>query len=210
MRLIISTFAVGFLLLFAGAAVVRAQSGSIYYGGGTAMDSSIGPLNTLGGGVIYNTPRMGGFFETIGGDVIFFHHLGVGGEVSFRNGRAPYAGLEYSSKFYDVNAVYQPVTLATHFTPEVQAGFGRANLNFYYTPQFCLGFPQGCRSTTAQATGANYLELHFAGGVRYYAYKGLFVRPQVDVRWVDNFSYFGSPWVREYTVAIGYTLRRSK
>ncbi len=69
------------LLVFATSA--RAQSGSVYFGGGTASDSSAGPIDTLGAGITYTTPRMGGFFDTVGGDVILFHHLGVGAEVSF-------------------------------------------------------------------------------------------------------------------------------
>ena len=210
MSLTIARFALGLLLLLAAATFAQAQSGSLYYGGGTATDSSIGSINTLDGGVVYSAPSLGGFFETVGGDVIFFHNLGIGAEVSFRNGKAPYAGLEYSPKFYDVNVVYQRRAFTDRFLVEVQGGLGRANLNFYYTPQFCLGFPQGCRSNTAQATGANYLELHGAGGLRYYVYKGVFVRPQVDLRWVHDFTYFGRSVVPEFTFAVGYTLRRGR
>ena len=185
------------------AASAVAQSGSVYFAGGTATDSSIGSINTLGGGIVYNTPSMGGFFETIGGQVIFFHNLGVGAEVSFRNSKAPYAGLEYRPIFYDINAVYQ--LHLGKFTPEVQGGFGRANINLYYTPQFCSGYPQGCTNSTGAAHGADYAQLHFGGGVPFYVYKDFFVRPQVDVRWVRNMSFFGSSWVPEYSVAIGYT-----
>ena len=38
-----------------------------------------------------------------------------------------------------------------------------------------------------------------------YVKGGLYLRPQVDVHWVNNFNEFGSDWVPEYTVAIGYT-----
>jgi hypothetical protein len=188
------------------AAPVSAQTGSVYYAAGSATDSSIGPINTLGSGTLYNTPSMGGFFDTIGGEVIFYHNLGVGAEVSFRNSKAPYAGLQYRPSFYDVNAVYQ--RHLGKFTADVQGGFGRANINLYYTPQFCAGYSQGCMNTTGAAHGADYAQLHFGGGVRYYVYKEFFVRPQIDVRWIDNMNYFGSSWVPEYSVAIGYTFRR--
>jgi hypothetical protein len=189
---------------FTCAAPASAQSASVYYAGGTAMDSSIGPINTLGGGTVYNTPRMGGFFDTIGGQVMFpFHNLGVGAEVSFRNGKASYAGLQYRPIFYDINAVHQ--WHFGKFTPEVQGGFGRANINLYYTPQFCSGYPEGCINSTGAAHGADYAQLHFGGGVRYYVHKDFFVRPQVDIRWVHNMNFFGSSWVPEYSVAIGYT-----
>lgn len=200
------------LLFFVFALLARSQSGSVYFAGGSATDSSIGPLNTLGGGVSYNSPRLGGFFETFGADVIFLrdHKLGVGGELSFRKDRGPYAGLAYRPMFYDINAVYQPWTVARRFAPELQAGFGRATLKFYYTPEFCLTFPQGCRLPTGPATSANYLQLHLGGGLRYYVYKDLFVRPQLDIRWLHNLAYFGRSWVPEYSVALGYTIRRGR
>jgi hypothetical protein len=206
----IRSFAFALLVLFVSAISARAQSGSIYVGFGTATDSSIGSINTLNGGVQYSTPTLGGLFDTVGGDVIFFHNLGAGIEYSFLNGRSSYAGLNYRPAFYDVNAVYQPFGSSRRLIPEIQGGVGRASLRFYYTPAFCLGYALGCRSNTAQATGTNYLEIHGAGGVRYYLYKSLFIRPQVDVRWVHNFAYFGRSVVPEFTVAIGYTLRRGK
>src|ERR1700676_1845114 len=83
--------ALSFILLLASARLAAAQSGSLYFAGGTATDSSSGPLDTLGAGITYNSPRMGGFFETIGADVIFFRNLGVGAEYSFRKDQGPYA-----------------------------------------------------------------------------------------------------------------------
>ena len=203
-------FAVLSLFLVVSATLASAQSGSVYYAGGTATDSAAGPIDTLGAGVTYNAPRIGGFFDTIGADVIFYHNLGVGAEVSFRNSKGPYAGLEYRPTFYDVNAVYQPVLLSRRLTPEIQAGFGRANVSLFYTPRFCLTYQEGCRSTTAEVTSASHLQLHFSAGLRYYVYKSFFVRPQVDIRWVHNFSYFGSSLVPEYTLAFGYTIRRGR
>ena len=188
----------------------NAQSGSVYFAGGTATDSSSGPVNTLGGGTIYNSPSMGGFFETIGGDVILRHGLGVGAEVSFRKDQGAYAGLGYRPEFYDINAVYQPLHFTGRIVPEVQGGAGRISLRFYDTPAFCQTFFEGCRSTTGQISTVNHFQLHFAGGVRFYVVKGLFVRPQVDFHFVRNFVEFGSSWVPEYSVAVGYTFRRGR
>lgn len=202
------------LLIAAGALSSKAQigniHGSVYVGFGTATDSSVGPINTLNGGIVYNTPSMGGLFDTIGGDVIFFHNLGAGFEYSFRNSRGPYGGLEYRPAFYDVNAVYQPLGGSRRFVPEIQGGIGRASLRLYYTPQFCLTYALGCRSNTSLATGPNYKEIHFGGGVRYYVYKDFYVRPQVDVRWVPDMIYFKNTLVPEFSVAVGYTFRRPK
>ncbi len=200
--------ALSVLSLLAFACVARAQSVSGYLAGGTATDSSTGPLNTLGAGVTFNTPSMGGLFGTVGGDVIFYHQrIGVGAEYSFRTDRGPYAGLQYRPVFYDVNAVYYPLSNVRRFAPEIQGGVGRSKLTFYDTPQFCLIAPQGCRSTNAEIETQNHLQLHFSGGVRISIWKGVFVRPQVDIRWIDNFTAFGSSLVPEYTLAVGYTFQ---
>jgi hypothetical protein len=198
-----------FVLIRTVSADAQAISGSIYYGGGTAFDSSIGSINTLGGGTVYSTPSLGGYFNTIGGDVMFFRHqsLGVGVEASFRNGNAPYAGLLYHPSFYDVNAIYHRPLFSSRLIAEFQGGGGRATVNLYYTPQFCQSYPEGCRSSTAAVTGENYTEWHGAAGIRYYVYKGVFVRPQFDIRKAGNFNnYFSSSWIPEVSVAIGYTL----
>jgi hypothetical protein len=187
--------------------MTNAQSISGYFAGGTMTAPSVGPMNTLGAGTIYDTPKMGGFFETLGVDVIFFHNLGLGAELSTRDGRAPYAGLMYHPSFYDVNVVYRPRAILRRIAPEIQAGYGEANLNFYYTLGICYKLPQGCSSANGEAFSADNNQVHVSGGLRIYAYKGLFIRPQVDVRWVQgNFTtYFGRSWVPQYSAAIGYT-----
>ena len=196
-------------LILVCAAAAKAQNVSGYFAGGTAIESAAGPIDTFGNGTLYDTPKMGGFFGTIGADFLFFHNekIGIGGEYTFRKDRGPYAGLEYQPKFYDLNAVYQPLTFAHRFTPEFQLGAGRASLSVYDTLAACLKLPQGCAGENEQSVNINDLQIHAAAGMRFYAYRGIFVRPQVDVRWVrDSFSgYFGSPWVTQYSVAVGYT-----
>jgi hypothetical protein len=190
----------------------RAQLVSGYIGGGTATDSSAGPIDTLGGGTTYQTPRLGGFFETYGGDFIFFHGLGVGAEESKRRDLGAYAGLRYRASFFDANVVYRPWTLKRRFQPEFQAGYGRADLNVYVTPQICTTLPQGCGGPHAQIASVGDSEFHVAAGARIYVYRGAFVRPQFDLRRVpNNFStYFGSSWIPQYSIVIGYTFNLRK
>jgi hypothetical protein len=74
------------LMLSGYAQIAEAQSATVYFGLGTAVDSSTGqPIDTFGDGTLFNTPRMGGLFETLGGDVMIRPHLGVGFETSFRS-----------------------------------------------------------------------------------------------------------------------------
>lgn len=200
-----------FLLLgFVPAA--RAQLLSGYIGAGTATDSSAGPIDTLGGGTTYPTPGLGGLFETYGGDFVFFHGLGVGAEESKRADLGAYAGLQYRASFFDANVIYRPWTLKRRFQPEFQAGYGRADLNIYVTPQICTTLPQGCGGPNAEIVSVSDSEFHVGAGVRIYVYRGAFVRPQFDLRRVPNdFStYFGSSFIPEYSVVVGYTFNIGK
>jgi hypothetical protein len=191
----------------------RAQLLSGYIAGGTVTDSSAGPIDTLGGGTIYQRPSMGGFFETYGGDFIFFHGLGVGAEETKRPSLGAYAGLQYRASFFDANVVYRPWTQKKRrFSPEFQAGYGRADLNLYLTPQICATLLQGCGATNSEIASVSDGEFHFAAGARVYVYRGAFVRPQIDIRRVPNnfSSYFGSSWIPQYSVAVGYTFNLTK
>jgi hypothetical protein len=150
---------------------------------------------------------MGGLFETIGGDFMFRPHLGVGFETSFRS-QSNYAGINYRPLFYDFNAVYQPIS-SGRIVPEFQAGLGGANLRFYLNQSYCDSFG-GCSNQNYYLESSNHLQLHAGGGVRLYVKGGFFVRPQIDVHWVNNLFQFGSNWVPEYSAAIGYTFGRTR
>ena len=189
--------------------LAKAQSASAYFGLGTAVDSTNGqPINTFGNGTLFNTPRMGGLFETVGGDVMFRPNLGVGFETSFRS-QSNYAGLNYRPLFYDFNAIYEPVSNSGMIVPEFQAGLGGANLRFYENQSYCDSFG-GCSNQNYYVESSNHFQLHVSAGVRLYVKGGIFIRPQVDAHWVNNFFQFGSNWVPEYSAAIGYTFGRSR
>lgn len=192
------------ILLFGTIPSMKAQNASVYFGLGTARDSSSGQaIDTFGDGTLFNTPRMGGLFETIGGDVMFRPTFGVGFETSFQTQRN-YAGLNYRPLFYDVNAVFQPVIGEHKIVPELQAGLGAVNLRFYYNQSFCDQFG-GCSTQNTYLESSNHFQLHLAAGVRFYVKGGIFVRPQFDLRYVNNFFQFGSNWVPQYSMAVGYT-----
>jgi hypothetical protein len=209
LKYIIRIFPLLAILLFGSVQFARAQDASLYFGLGTARDSSNGQaINTFGDGTLFNTPRMGGLFETIGGDVMFRPNLGVGFETSFQSQRN-YAGLNYRPLFYDVNAIYEPIPNSRNIVPEFQAGLGAVNLRFYLNQNSCDAFG-GCSSSNNYLESSNHFQLHLSGGVRFYVKNGLFIRPQIDGRWVNNFFQFGSAWVPQYSAAIGYTFGRSR
>ena len=196
------------LLLVGSAQLAKAQSASVYFGLGTAVDSSNGqPIDTFGNGTLYNTPRMGGLFETVGGDFMFRPHLGVGFETSLRT-QSNYAGLNYRPLLYDFNAIYQPLSSGM-IVPEFQAGLGGMNLRYYVNQNYCDSFG-GCSNSNYYVESSNHFQVHFSGGVRFYVKGGIFIRPQVDVHVVNNLFQFGSSVVPEYSAAIGYTFGRTR
>ena len=197
------------ILLFGSGQLAKAQSASIYFGLGTARDGSNGQaIDTFGNGTVFNTPRMGGLFETIGGDVMFRQNFGVGFETSFQSQRN-YAGLNYRPLFYDFNAIYSPSVGQRKIVPEIQAGVGGANLRFYLNQSFCDSFG-GCSNSNTYLESSNHFQLHLGGGLRLYVKGGLYVKPQIDAHWVNNFFQFGSNWVPEYSMSVGYTFGASR
>lgn len=197
------------ILLLGSVQLAKAQSASVYFGLGTARDGSNGQaIDTFGTGTPLNTPRMDGLFEMIGGDVMFRPSFGVGFETSFQTQRN-YAGLNYRPLFYDVNAIYAPVLPSARIVPEFQAGLGAVNLRFYLNQSFCDSFG-GCSNSNTYLESSNHFQLHLAGGVRFYVKGGIFIRPQIDGHWVDNFFQFGSNWVPEYSMSVGYTFGRNR
>ena len=86
--------------------------------------------------------------------------------------------------------------------PEIQGGLGGANLKFYISQKACL---VSCQTYNSYLQSSNHFLLHASGGVRFYVKPSIFIRPQVDVYWVNNLTEFGNTLVPQYTVAIGYT-----
>jgi hypothetical protein len=170
------------------------------------MNSSNGvPTDTFGDGTIYYPPRMGGLFMSVGGDFMFTPHLGAGVETSFRTSQGSYAGLSYRPTFYDFNGVYHPIAANNRrVVPEFQAGIGGVNLKYYYNQQYCDTFV-GCSSSNSYLESSTHFQVHMMAGVNFYVKGGVFIRPQVDIRYVPNFFQFGSNWVPEYSGVIGYS-----
>lgn len=198
------------LLVFflASGPLAKAQDFSAFFGLGTAQVKSSGQqIDTFGasdGDILFPTPNMGGIFGSFGGDFMWKRTLGFGAEYSTRFAQADYAGLNYRPSFYDFNAIFHPFPLprSTRVVPEFQAGLGGVNLQFYVNQQFCDAF-SGCSTSNQFLESSNHFQLHGAAAVRIYLTSHIFIKPQVDIHWVNNFFQFGSDWVPEYSMAIG-------
>jgi hypothetical protein len=131
-------------------------------------------------------------------------HFGIGGESDFGFSQRDYAGLNYRPVFYDFNAIYTPVRTLKRIVPQFQAGLGAVSLKFYYPQQYCDAFA-GCSTNSTYLESSNHFQLHLAGGVRFYATHHLFIQPQIDAHYVNNFFQFGSNWVPQYSASVGWS-----
>jgi len=182
-----------------------AQQGNVYIGLGTAMDSSNGQaIDTFGTGNYFNTPRLTGLFMDVGGEFLLTDHFGAGAEINWRAGQGNYAGLNYRPIFYDFNGIWQPVK-SKHFVPEIQVGLGGVAVNFNENQTLCNQFA-GCQTINLGSESSDHFQVHMGIAARIYATPHIFFRPAVDAHWVNNFFQFGSNWVPEYSMSIGYSL----
>jgi hypothetical protein len=181
------------------AATLRAQQVDLSLGFGTARADSNGQsINTFGDGTLYSTPSLGGVFTDFGASVFFTRQLGVGFTGSWRSTH-DYAGLLYRPSFYTFDTVFQPIRLrAKQAAPEFRAGIGFASVHFDYDDPLACDQVPGCPSS-------HYFLGHAGFAMRFYPVGHFFLRPAVDVRYVNHFHVFGSNWVPHYSITFGYS-----
>jgi hypothetical protein len=204
MKLTVKTLIV---LIGSAAALPLAQAQSpqfnVYLGLGTATDSSNGQaISPLGLGT-YNTPKMTGLFDNAGGSVMITPHWGAGAEVNWRASQGDYAGVNYRPIFYDFNGIWQPAR-TKYIVPEFQAGIGGVAVNFNANSQTCEVLV-GCSTISLGSESSTHFQVHMSVALRIYATPHIFFRPAVDGHWVNNFFQFGSNWVPEYSLGVGYS-----
>ena len=168
--------------------------------------SSNSLIDTFSTGNPFTTPSLGGAFGKAGAGLMITPYFGIGAETDFRFSQGAYAGVTYRPTFYDVNAIWMPTARRfKHVVPEIEGGLGGVNLRYYSPSQsYCSPFT-GCSSSNYLFDSSNHLAVHISAGVRFYMTPHVFIRPQVDARYVNNFFQFGSNWVPEYGASIGYS-----
>lgn len=183
------------------AGLASAQSVDAYFGL-NALTATHTDMPYLGGGAFLN----------VGGDLIFFHGLGFGGEAAWRASTMSYFippspalpnGFAAPARpvLYDFDAVWEPLSLPW-ITPVVEAGIGAASFRFY-TPYYSCGAFTGC----SDYASSNHLLLHLGIAANVYLTDHIFIRPMADLYVIRHDNEFGSSTARRFGVAIGYTLR---
>jgi hypothetical protein len=217
------------VLIVLGGAIssLSAQSVNVFFGMGSAHDSaSPAPFVVTDpfGAFVSNQPRssLGGVFGNFGAEFMLTPHMGFGGEYAFRFAQGDYvkgtgnndgllgSGIPIKDRpgFYDFNFIYQP-TKEGKIVPEFQGGLGGARVSYYANAPSCSQL-SGCTNYNVLVDQGNHFQLHFGAGIRVHLTDNIFVRPQFDLHWVHGFTdpnvpVYGSDWVPQYTIAIGYS-----
>ena len=171
---------------------------------GTGFDANTGLTCTTGTNCLL-TPALSGFFMGFGGDIMLNKHVGFGGEASLQPRKQDYAGLQSRQIFYDVNGIFAPVN-QKKVVLRLEGGIGGATTSFSVTQSSCVG--TAVCQTQSQAVGsAKHFQIHAGAGVQIYVTEHVFIRPQVDLHYVPNFTnQFGSNMAPGAMVFIGYSL----
>jgi hypothetical protein len=186
-------------LLFALGAQAQEFHGAFGFGSVTAPSSRTDSSGTT-------TPSLsGGLYPSFSGFFILKHHVGFGGEVSWRASRALYtqrnstffAEAPYRPIFYDFDAIYGG-NLGKKFGGDVMAGIGGEDLRFY-------GFINCNFSGCTNYVSSNHFAGHFGADIRYYFWGHAFIRPEAHYYVVHNNVEFNGANVSRFAVSIGYS-----
>lgn len=171
---------------------------------GGGFDANTGVTCTTGTTCLL-TPKLSGFFMGFGGDIMLNKHIGFGGEASLQPRKQDYAGLQSRQIFYDVDGIIAPVNQKKVML-RLFGGIGGATTSFSITQSSCVGTAV-CQNQSQAVGSAKHFQIHAGAGVQVYVTEHVFIRPQVDLHYVPNFTnQFGSNMAPGAMVFIGYSL----
>lgn len=182
----------GFLFM---AQFASAQQGDIMFGVGSILSPSSSSSDAA-------PSEGGGTYLNVSGDVVGFRRrIGFNVETAWRATQANYFQPEtYRPILTDFNALYQP-RLGKKVGLDLMGGIGIAATRFYL-PQITSCSFTGCINYTS----SDHFMEHLGGGIRYYVWHHVFVRPEVHYYHVQNNVEFNSGNMVRVGASVGYTI----
>ena len=206
------------IALFVLCSFASAQQGDAYIGGGTLLTTSPSfsapfPGTNCGanssGGVL--CPEKGGTYLNLGADVIFKDRIGAAFDVNWKASQGVIGGpggQPYRPLLFTFNGVFQP-RLSKKAGLDLFGGIGWQTTRFYgYQPT------SNCVYFGACYNSSNHFLVDVGGGIRYYVWGHMFVRPEVrffhvlnntDTSGSTGFG-FSSNNIFRVGASIGYTI----
>jgi hypothetical protein len=189
------------LAFLALAQMASAQQGDIMIGGGTLLSSS----PATGVGNFQQPAEKGGAYINISGDVVTFkHRIGFGVETAWRASQGNYPDFEdttYRPILTDFNGVFQP-KITKKIGADLFGGIGVASTRFYVPEVTSCSYFSGCIN---YSSSDHFME-DLGGGIRYYVWHHVFVRPEIHYYHIQNNVEFNSNNVFRVGGSIGYTI----
>jgi hypothetical protein len=192
----------GFATLFAFAllaSLASAQQGDVALGFGTVMAPGAAGCNPTTG-----CPEKGGLYPSVGVDVIFHRRIGFGYDVSWRGGVGAYGnsgGQPYRPILNDFNAVFQP-RLGKKVGADLFGGIGWQDTRYYSFQN-----TSNCIYFGACFSSSDHFLVDVGGGLRYYFWHHVFIRPEAHYYWIhNNTADFNSGNIVRIGASIGYTI----
>jgi hypothetical protein len=158
--------------------LASAQQADVALGFGTIMSPSASSCSTL----TFLCPEKGAVYPAVGFDVIFHRRFGFAYDVTWRGGQGSYptTGQAYRPIINDFNAVFQP-RLGKKVGLDLVGGIGFQDTRAYgYQPTY------SCYALGACFTSTFHLLTDVGGGIRYYFWHHVFLRPEVRYYWINN------------------------
>lgn len=204
--------------VFAFASLASAQQGDAYIGGGTLLSSSPSSSMTIpgtncgtnsSGGVL--CPEKGGTYLNVGGDVVFKNRIGAAFDINWKASQGAIGGpggQPYRPLLYTFNGIFQP-RLGKKAGLDLLGGIGWQSTRFY-----SYSNTTSCLYFSACYTSSNHFLIDVGGGIRYYVWGHVFVRPEArffhvlnntDTSGTTGFGFNSNNIVR-VGASIGYTI----
>jgi hypothetical protein len=206
-----SAFLGTLIALFALCSLASAQQGDAYIGGGTMLSSSTPSSARIGGSNCTLTssgnavcPEKGGTYLNLGADVIFKHRIGAAFDINWKASQGNFggpAGQPYRPLLFTFNGVYQP-RLSKKVGLDLFGGIGWQSTRFY-----AYQSTTNCVYFGACYTSSNHFLVDVGGGLRYYVWGHMFLRPEARYFHIlNNTDNFYSGNVLRVGASIGYTI----
>jgi len=186
------------------ASFATAQQADAMLGFGTIMATSSSSSSCPIFSVTCVGPEKGGLYPTLSGDVIFHNRIGFNIEANWRAKQAldlTNGGQYYRPILFDFNGVYQP-RLSKKVGADLMGGIGWQSTRFY-----AYNNSSNCVIFGSCYTSNNHFLVHVGGGLRYYVWGNLFIRPEAHLyHVVNNSDVFTNGNVVRVGASIGYTI----
>lgn len=171
---------------------------------GVSFSSLLSPSASSASSDHFPQSQGGGLYPGFNGNVMIKRNFGFNAEVAWRASQGSYAGIApFRTIFYDFNGIWAP-HLTKRITGEVIAGIGGESVRFYTNQLNCDPFTGFCSNYVS----SNHFMGDFGGGLRYYVWHNVFVRPEMRLYLIHNNVEFSSGHALRYGVSVGYSFGR--